>query len=527
MPPAAALFWAVVSGVAEAAAFAPWDLWWCSLLALAPLLQAACIAGRAGSKKAFGAGYLQGIVFFGILLWWIAPTISRYGQIPIAAAWLVLFCLVLYLALYPGIWAWAAARIVPRGSEGGRFDQALTILALAALWALLEWVRGWMLTGFPWGALGYGLASKPVLIRSASIWGLWGVTFAAAMSSCAAFMVMRGKKGVLSGGLALAGSLLLLAMPGGGGLNGNINADGQAGEPLCACAVQGAFDQWEKWAPEMRQKTVKRYEVLTRRAAAECRSGDGSAPSLMVWPETAMPFYFQERSQLRQTVEALAGQLGIALLTGSPAYVKGPAGVSYLNSAWLVSPEAEVSSYSKRHLVPFGEYLPFGAITAWTRSFLPTAGDFVEGRSPEPLEAGPIKVGVLICFESIFPALARQEVEKGANILAVITNDAWFGRTAAPYQHAAVAAFRAVENGRFVVRAANTGVSQITAPDGRVLASSRLFQPEYVCGMVELHQDLTLYTRYGDTWFIGLLSVIIVTAYLRFRVRSARGQNRG
>ncbi len=497
-------------------------------MALVPMLHLLRLAGgglRAG--LAFKAGYLQGVVFFGLLIWWITPTISQYGQIPLAAAWCVFMALVLFLALFPAIWTWALSRLAASGSFATSLKrhphQMAFPLAAAALWTLIEWVRSWIFTGFPWGVLGYGLAGEPWLIQSASVWGLWGVTFLAALVNCCLYMPFLGRSQAVSGTVLLALAMGLLLFVG----SEQMASDGpkerglkEEGGGLCACAIQGAFDQFEKWDPQMRRRTVERYLELTRKARRECSCSEG--PPLMVWPETAMPFYFQDDSEQRQQVLNLARKLQIVLLTGSPAYVRDGRSVAYLNSAWLISPDGRVSSYSKRHLVPFGEYLPFGPLTSWMRSFLPTAGDFQAGTSADPLPAGPYRVGVLICFESIFPELARQEVVHGANILAVITNDAWFGDTAAPWQHAAMAIFRAVENRRFVIRAANTGISQIISPEGKVLATSGLFRPEFICSMVEPRSGLTFYARHGQWWFVGLLSVIIVTAYLLFRPKMAR-----
>ncbi len=170
------------------------------------------------------------------------------------------------------------------------------------------------------------------------------------------------------------------------------------------------------------------------------------------------------------------------------------------------------AKYDKMHLVPFGEYLPWGRLTSWARDLVPAAGDFTPGCSAAPLAWHRVRIGVLICFESIFPELAGKSVGLGANCLAVITNDSWFGDTGAPWQHAQMAAFRAVETRRWVIRAANTGVSEIISPTGQVVAKSSLFRQDIITGSIRLREDRTIYQRFGDTPFLLSVAVMIAAA---------------
>lgn len=245
---------------------------------------------------------------------------------------------------------------------------------------------------------------------------------------------------------------------------------------------------------------------------------------LIVWPETAAPFYFQQSGPLRNELLDLTIELESTLLFGSPGYKLNGKKVSYLNSAFLAGSagrgEAKtLGRYDKLHLVPFGEYVPLGKLLFFVSKITEGIGDFSPGKGvmtldpPEWLTGGaPVRFGPLICYEGIFPDLVRQFVDKGANVLVNITNDAWYGRTSAPYQHLAAALFRSVENGVFMLRAANTGISAIIDPLGRVEKSKPLFERGYIAGTVGLPEGGTFYTRYGDlfAWFASLFSILII-----------------
>ncbi len=500
-------------------AFPDWNCWPAIFLSLSPLCAAVTGKDVRCSGDGFRLAWLQGAVFFVLLLYWLAPTIARYGGIPLPLAWLLFFSLAFFLALFHGVWgmgfSWLYTRLMARNDF---CSPMLLMVAGAALWTLLSWVRSWLLTGFPWGILAYGLASMPELIQTASFWGVWGVDFTAAIipvSLWGIWMLRRQRRSILSAVFPMLAAILVfvagwsfrfLSLPD--------KADSIVGKSVCVCAVQGSFDQFMKWNPEILEETVDRYLHLTYRAITQGCHRPGDA-SIVVWPETAMPFYFQDPGQERDRILNFVQKNKIYLLTGSPAYRRGKDGrISYLNSAWLIAPDGSVDTYSKQHLVPFGEYLPLGPVTNWVRDLLPTAGDFVPGRKGGPVVSGPVKIGVLICFESIFPEISRKAVAQGANILAVITNDAWFGETSAPWQHAEMAVFRAVETRRWVVRAANTGTSQVIDPEGRVRIFTPLFKPDFACSTAYLSSEKTFYVTNGSIWFIVLMTAVIIVASL-------------
>ncbi len=496
-------------------AFPEISFWPAAFVALVPFLQA--LEGIE-SKRGFRIGFIWGLFFFSMLLWWLVPTISTYGKIHFLLAIPVVLCLCCYLAIYPAIWALLTVAVRRAGKEGLWFA-----VPVASCWIVLEAVRSYAFSGFPWGLMAYSVASAPILIQSADIWSVYGVGFLIVFLNVSLFeasrmFVRNHKGGFLPPGLRplFAAQLLVLIFI----FSYGIFSMHLSKQPsVWASAVQASIDQSRKWDPANTAFTVSRYKELTLKAR---RVHPGLR--IAVWPETSMPFYFQNDSTFRNEILEFAKKAHLFLLIGSPSYSYGEDGsVRYLNSAYLIDPDGNIRGrYDKHHLVPFGEYMPWGPVTKWARRFLPTAGDFVAGKDLLPLKAEPFSIGTMICFESIFPEIAREEVRKGANLLAVITNDAWFGKTAAPWQHADMAIFRAVENRRWLVRAANTGVSRIISPTGRVLVNSRLFVPQFVSDPVALLKGQSLFTRFGALWFVAINFLFIILSIHRLLIQKVQ-----
>ncbi len=452
------------------------------------------------------------MVHFGTLLWWISPTISRFGDLPLWAAWPIFGLLVCYLAVYPAIWSallgyWTSDRSCP----------LYLPLVLASAWTILEWIRGQALTGLPWDYLAYALEPVPPLIQTAEIWGPYGLTFFVVSVNVLIWQLWRQISGLRDQNLGLRKGLVLLVLVMGciSGLwyygrwrMAEIDRSDARFPAAKIAAIQAAIPQDKKWDPAFQLKTIKTYYRLSLEAAK-------ASPDLIVWPETATPFYFQDRSPLRKDVLSIAKRLDTALLFGSPAYRFDTAGnPEYLNSAYLLGRDGTVAGrYDKRHLVPFGEYLPWGWITAWAQEFLPWTGQFSPGTKSGPLSWHNLHVGVLICFESIFPNLSRETVQKGANFLAVLTNDAWFGHTGAAEQHEAMAVFRAVETRRWIIRAANTGISSLISPWGTGIAETPIFKPCYIEGIIHLRNDHTPFVKYGVSWLLLFCLFWVITPF--------------
>jgi apolipoprotein N-acyltransferase len=281
--------------------------------------------------------------------------------------------------------------------------------------------------------------------------------------------------------------------------------------------VQGNIDQSEKWSPENQQATLTAYLRNSQSLFVE------QHPDLIVWPETALPFYPQNYSDLG-VLHGLVAQYDTALLTGAPWYEiidRSTRNIRYFNSAQLLEPGgAFTASYYKSHLVPFGEYVPLKKLLPFLAPLVEAVGDFAPGAVGEPLEWRGARLGVLICFESIFPELGRKWSENGANVLVNLTNDAWYGKSSAPYQSMAMTVFRAVETRRSVVRSANTGISGFIDPLGRVEEPSPIFTTWARSERVALMTGQTAFVRWGYLFqpaclIVGLL--LTGTAVLRAR----------
>ena len=267
-------------------------------------------------------------------------------------------------------------------------------------------------------------------------------------------------------------------------------------EPITASMgtslIQGNIRQDIKFDEAYKEHIIRTYSTLT---SAWSRPSD-----LVIWPETAMPFVFLE-DRASAAIRALPAALSNHLLLGT---ISRDGRGRYYNTAYVIGKEGEISgSYSKNHLVPFGEYTPLAAYFPFLQDISVATGDFRPGPTHDPVATGRGKIGILICYEGIFPSITRDTVRRGAEVLVNITNDAWFGRTSAPYQHFACYVFRAVETDRFLLRAANTGISAIIDPRGRTTGSTALFEEEVLRGPFAPRRGQTIYVRYGD-YFVAL-----------------------
>jgi apolipoprotein N-acyltransferase len=275
------------------------------------------------------------------------------------------------------------------------------------------------------------------------------------------------------------------------------------GQRIRLVIVQGNIDQSIKWNPEFQERTVALYTRLS------VESGD-LRPDLIIWPETAVPFYFQNNSPLSKEVLSVPEKTRSILLFGSPAYIRDKSGIQYYNRAYIISEGRVLDYYDKVHLVPFGEYVPLKRYLPFFHRLVPAAGDFSTGRNRKPIGTPDLQTGVIICFEAIFPDISRYHATHGAQLLVNLTNDAWFGRTSAPYQHLSMAVLRCVENGLPMARAANTGISAFILASGEIISSSELFARAVLHKELNLNQNKTFYSQYGDIFAILLLVLVIL-----------------
>ena len=445
---------------------------------------------------------------------WRRP-LQLYGGLGPLLAWLTTALLILYLAAYPALLLLACRRL-PRSSTGWPW---LT----ACLWTLLDWVQTWMLSGFPWALLGYTQYRYPVVAQLAAVAGVHGITFLVVLVNAAAAQAIVSPS-LRARSAAMAGLLLLISLAAGYIRLDRIGSERPA-ESLRVGIVQGNVPQGEKWlAPGVRSAT-EHYSRLTRALARE------EAPlDLILWPETALPFRLdaERYRDHRLRVEGLAREVGSPLMVGSLGSVSPSGRPGLYNRSYLTDGTGEVTGWAdKVHLVPFGEFLPLPWLFGYLDALTAHSGRFDpgEGHGILRLPGADAELGVFICFESIFPEIPRALTARGASVLVNSTNDAWFGDSAAPRQHLAMAVLRAVETGRPVLRAANTGISCIIEPTGRIRERTRLLETEILAATVRPRMETTPYTRWGD-WLFLMCAVALGMALVQGWRRARLGLQR-
>ncbi|MBI2104294.1 MAG: apolipoprotein N-acyltransferase [Candidatus Omnitrophica bacterium] len=477
-------------------AFPSFNQPWCAWIALVPWL---LMLRRLAPGAAFRWSWLIGFGFFLGSIWWMVHLTDFGGPMAIVG-WLAL-CAV--LALYFGAFGWVLAAV---GEKRHRF-----LLFAPALWVALEYARSHLLTGFGWNLLAYSQAPWLPLIQLADLTGAWGMSFLVVLVNAAASRLIAERSRAAARQAAIAAGVVLAAL--GYGLWRMPQAAG-AGTVRVA-VVQGNIPQARKWDEAYRADILERYAALTRQAAK-------ASPDLIIWPETSVPGFLGLDEELTQSLVSLSRAVDAPLLVGAPHMHLDGVRWRTGNGAALLHAGALQQWYDKLHLVPFGEFIPFERALPWLREVLPPIGEFVPG-DDSTVFGRPVPFGVLICFEDLFPELARRFAQRGARLLLVITNDAWFGPTAAAYQHAQASTFRAVELRVPLARAANTGWSGCIDAAGRRRGSVRdaagteLFVPGFQACDLSLPGPAgaegvarSLYLAWGD-WFawlcIGLTAV--------------------
>lgn len=494
--------------------------WWPLLfVALVPLL--GCVLYLPPLRSGC-MGLLAGWVYGLLTLHWLVVVLGKYGGLPPWLSIPAMALLALYMGLYLALFCLLLSLFAGRSWHRERSIVALVWTA-PILWVGLDYLRSILFTGFPWLDLGYGLYTQPALIQAADLGGHHLISCTLVLANGLLVSVIDRQRSSVRWNIRMERRLLLAACCFLVFVFGYSLLRYRIMPPLFrqslqaeVSVVQGNILQDEKWVPGKKENTVAAYEGLSRRAVVD------RTTELLVWPETALPFYPQN-DPLARRVADLVRRENVYLLTGAPTYSvdrsQEKPRVEYFNSALLIDPGGViVDTYAKQHLVPFGEYVPLRQYLGFLRPLVVNVGDFASGRSSRPLSLGnDLKLGVLICFESIFPEIAGDEVRAGANILVNLTNDAWYGRTSAPYQSMAMAVLRAVETKRSMVRAANTGISGFVDPLGNILEKTDIFTPATLTARVPVLEKSTVFVRSGYRFGAACLALIPVLFLLRVR----------
>jgi apolipoprotein N-acyltransferase len=502
---------AALSGLLLGLAFPKPGLAPLAFVALTPLLLG---LNRASRRMGFLCGQVTGAIQGLIMLSWVFDVLSRYGGIAGPVAGALTFLLALAYGLFIGAFGALQAHLA-------RSFAAKSLLLAPFAFVTCEFLRAHLLFGFPWCLLGYSQVEFSELIQISSFTAVHGVSFLLAATSAGLAQAVSADSSferrigitlpalLVSGAMAYGHGRLQQPLPGEGSLPVGV--------------IQASIPQDQKWDSALLQSNIEAHEELSRVAV------DGGA-RLVVWPESAVGYEIDLYPETRKEIGEFTAKEAVYLLTGNDDRDRDASGrVRSYVGAKLISPGGEIAlRYHKMRLVPFGEYLP---LPSWVTSFLPVkrlvagVSDFTPGTKAVTGEVRDISLGAFICYEAIFPSLVREFPLAGAQVLFNLTNDGWYGTSAAPYQHYAMARFRAVENHRFLVRAANTGISAIIDPFGRELARSELMERRALVGEVRAISELTFYTRHGDV-FAWSLTATAALACLFAAFRDGVGSNK-
>lgn len=481
---------ALLAGVLLPGAFAPYGLWPLAILSPAVLF---LTWHRADARRAARRGFLFGLAAFLTGTWWTYVSIHDFGQAPAVLAAFLTVSLAVIIGLYYGALGWLAARLLPAGGA------VRWLLGLPAGWLLVEWLRGWFLSGFPWLSLGYSQTDAP-FGALAPLAGVYGISWACAAAAGAVAALVAGR----ASGRLVAGAVLG-ALFGASYLIADRPWTQPDGAALSAVLVQGAVGQDEKWDPAALAPTRELYLRLTR---------EHWGADLIVWPEAAIPDLLDRQADFLAALDAEAREHGSELLLGILEEDRERG--QYHNV--LVSLGGIPGIYRKRHLVPFGEYFPVpDFVRSWLRLMNLPYTDFEPGRPNQPpLSLAGTRIAPTICYEDAFGEEQRVFLPQ-AGLLVNVSNDAWFGDTMAPHQHLQIARLRSMETGRWMLRATNNGISAFIDPHGRVVARSGQFETEVLEGRVQPMAGATPWVRFGDGPLAGLAALIAVGAALRRR----------
>ena len=446
-------------------------------------------------------GFITGMVFYTWGLSWINNTLINYGNLPSVVSFMVLGLLAAYLSFYTALFCYLIRRVCKE-------NRGLFFLFAPVLWVSLEYIRSTHSEfGFSWLGLGYSQFKTLHVIQMAEITGVYGISWLIMLLNAGLYLAWKTwREPGNVGARFISVTLLVFACWWGYGsvVMDRPNTDKNSG--LTVGLIQVNVEQFMKWNPVFQKVVMGKYRDLTLVAAQ-------SKPQLIVWPETAMPFYYNQHPVGTEFVNDLARQTQTPILFGSPHKENKDGHTIHYNSAYLVSETGDTQNrYDKIHLVPFGEFVPFRKLLFFVEKMVEMIGDFGRGKEATLFDVAGYKAGVSICYEIIFPDLIRQAVKNGADFLINITNDAWFGKSAASYQHMSMGALRAVENRVPIVRAANTGISGTIDANGALRDETDLFvEAAKITKITPRQRGLTFYTAYGDvfSWICLVLTVVL------------------
>ncbi|UCE42685.1 MAG: apolipoprotein N-acyltransferase [Candidatus Aminicenantes bacterium] len=498
----------VISGALTALSFPKFNLSFLCWISLIPLFLA---LHNKSSKQSFLLGFLGGITFNAILIYWIPAVPNHYGNLSIGISLLIYAVFAFFLALFWALFAWFFAKIQ-------RSFPRLIFLLAPCIWIGFEYILTHFLTGFPWGLLGYSQHNNLWFLQMASLTGIYGLSLILVLfQSLFVYSMIHGRRTPFFLGLIL---VVLLHFGGWMVMKNNPPME----ESFQASVIQGNVSseiQWDQISDFQIRDIFNQHLHLSFEANKQ-----GSR--LIIWPEFSVPLCFSCSHniypELKYELSRFVQESGATLLLGTNETVISQQLPHYYNTALCLHPDLSMSQYYKIHLVPFGEYTPYKKIFFFIEKMTHAIGELSSGNAFVLHQFEGKKFGTPICYEIIFPNLVRKFVKNGADFLVTITNDGWYGTSSAPFQHFAIAVVRAVENRRFLLRSATTGVSGIIDPYGRVLSRAEMMTQTYLTETIAPMDILTPYTRYGD--FIPLSSLTLGSVFLILALASRKNDDK-
>ncbi|MBI5075165.1 MAG: apolipoprotein N-acyltransferase [Nitrospirae bacterium] len=457
-------------------------------------------------KESFVSGFVFGMVYFFGTLYWVYHSINHFGGISFLSSIIIVLFFSAYLSLFPALFSMLFSQVYKK-------SRLPALFIAPVLWVCIEYIRSYALTGFPWASVGYSQYRFLSLIQISDVTGIYGISFLVlAVNGFIADLLLIQKRlkemPLFPLSYFMAGSaLLLMVIITSFGYGFWRLHQNRAGKDLPISVIQGNIEQDKKWEPAFQNEVIDIYTKLSGEALKE-------HPALIIWPETAVPFLFGSDMVNTERLSQFQKQSRTSLLFGAVMVKKHSAGSSDLtNSAVLLENEGEKSYvYDKIHLVPFGEYVPLRKVFFFLDKLVAGIGDYIPGSQYLQADTEMGRFSTLVCYEIIFPGLVRKFYTGGGDFMVTITNDAWFGKTAGPYQHFSMAVFRAVENRKPIVRAANTGISGFIDSNGKILVQSGLFDRRVLTHTLKTDSTMTFYTRFGDlfSFFCIVISIILL-----------------
>jgi apolipoprotein N-acyltransferase len=488
---------ALTSGVLFALSFPNAAIAWLIFIALAPLLVALT---RARSwRESVALGWTSQFIAWLIMVPWVVRVMSHYGGLPLVTGVLLYAAMCAYLAVYGALFAFAVWRIAPR-EHFGRW------LLVPLAWAAVEYARTHLLTGFPWNLIATAIIDTTPLVQFGRVAGPYALGVLILLPATLIAWLVAARPAGMRRTLPIAGvAIVCFVWWATGIVASKMFVRPSGGRTARAALLQPNISQEMRWSESSLLEIFKRMMSMSEDAV---RGG----AQVVIWPESTVPLSYASTSFYRNAMEALSADHGVDVILGSVAEDEQSVGRLW-NAAFLVSDGRTIGHYDKIRLVPFGEYVPLRKMLFFARKLVRAVGEFEFGTKDTPLD-GKFRYGPAICYEIVFPQIARRQVVNGAEVLVTITNDAWYDGTSAPRQHLNQARLRAVETDRYLLRAGTTGISAFVDPAGRIVEELAMNRQGIIYAQFESRKSVTPYVRFGD-WFAWVACVVTLVTMVR------------